>query len=168
MKSYSVIKYFINFITLQLYKLYNSAMQQFVVPQFIEVEDKIFGPVTVRQFLILLAGGLICFVAYRYGDIALFATTLAIVGGLSLIFAFIKINGQPFHYFLLNILQTTRRPGLRVWRKSYNKEELNYLRNLKPDEIEVREAKKPAKSARMRDLALIVNTGGFYNPESET
>ena len=29
-------------------------MDRFVVPQFIDVEDKIFGPVTVRQFLILL------------------------------------------------------------------------------------------------------------------
>lgn len=143
-------------------------MQQFVVPQFIEVEDKIFGPITVRQFLILLAGGLICFVAYRYGDITLFAATLAIVGGLSLIFAFVKINGQSFHYFLLNILQTVRRPGLRVWRKSYDKAELNYLRNLKPEEIDVKEARKPTKSARMRDLALIVNTGGFYNPDDNT
>lgn len=141
-------------------------MQQFVVPQFIEVEDKIFGPVTIRQFLILLAGGLICFVAYRFGDLALFATTLAIVGGLSLVFAFIKINGQSFHYFLLNILQTTRRPGLRVWKKIYSKEELDYLRKLKPEEIEVKEARKPAKIARMRDLALIVNTGGFYTPEA--
>lgn len=141
-------------------------MQQFVVPQFIEVEDKIFGPVTVRQFLILLAGGLICFVAYRYGDITFFAATLAVVGGLSLIFAFAKVNGQSFHYFLLNILQTARRPGLRVWRKSYSKEELDYLRKLKPEEIDVKEARKPAKSARMRDLALIVNTGGFYAPEA--
>lgn len=141
-------------------------MQQFVVPQFIEVEDKIFGPVTVRQFLILLAGGLVCFLAYRYADITLFAFALAVVGGLSLVFAFVKINGQSFHYFLLNILQTLRRPGLRVWRKFYDKSELDYLRKLKPEEMEVKEAKKPAKSARMRDLALIVNTGGFYAPEA--
>lgn len=142
-------------------------MQQFVVPQFIEVEDKIFGPVTVRQFLILLGAGLVCFVAYRYADFALFVITLISVGGLSLVFAFVKINGQTFHYFILNIIQTTRRPGLRVWRKSCDKEELDYLRKLKPEEIEVKEAKKPTKSARMRDLALIVNTGGFYNPDND-
>src|SRR3989339_2205780 len=121
-------------------------MQQFVVPQFIEVEDKIFGPVTVRQFLILLGAGLICFVAYRYADFALFVMALVVVGGLALVFAFVKINGQTFHYFILNIIQTTRRPGLRVWRKSCDKEELDYLRKLKPEEIEVKEAKKPTKS----------------------
>ena len=27
-------------------------MQRFIVPQFIEEENKIFGPVTVRQFVI--------------------------------------------------------------------------------------------------------------------
>jgi hypothetical protein len=29
-------------------------MQQFVVPQFIDVEDKIIGPISVRQFLTLM------------------------------------------------------------------------------------------------------------------
>ncbi len=140
-------------------------MQQFVVPQFIDVEDKIFGPVTTRQFIILLAAGLIIFVAYKYGDFALFITTLALVGGLSLIFSFVKVNGQQFHYFLLNIIQSARRPGLRIWRKEYTKDELDYLRNRKVEEVEVREARKPAKSAHIRDLSLIVNTGGFYNPD---
>ncbi|KKS92044.1 MAG: hypothetical protein UV69_C0039G0006, partial [Parcubacteria group bacterium GW2011_GWE2_43_12] len=32
-------------------------MQQFVVPQFIDVEDKIIGPITVRQFIIIMVGG---------------------------------------------------------------------------------------------------------------
>ncbi|TSC80302.1 MAG: hypothetical protein G01um101429_152 [Parcubacteria group bacterium Gr01-1014_29] len=32
-------------------------MQQFQVPQFIEVEDKIFGPLTTKQFFYLLGGG---------------------------------------------------------------------------------------------------------------
>ncbi|OGH72801.1 MAG: hypothetical protein A2921_03235 [Candidatus Magasanikbacteria bacterium RIFCSPLOWO2_01_FULL_43_20b] len=140
-------------------------MQQFVVPQFIDVEDKIFGPITVRQFLILLTSGLLVFLAFKYADFALFITTLAVVGGGSLIVAFVKINGQTFHYFILNLLQTVRRPGLRVWRKNYDKDELNYLRLQEPPEIEEKEERKAARSEHIRDLALIVNTGGFYRPE---
>ncbi|MBI5222112.1 MAG: PrgI family protein [Candidatus Magasanikbacteria bacterium] len=140
-------------------------MQQFVVPQFIDVEDKIFGPVTVRQFLILLASGLFIFVAFKYADFALFITTLVVVGGGALVVAFVKINGQTFHYFVLNILQTIRRPGLRVWRKDFSKDELNYLRLQKPPEAEEKIEKKAARSEHIRDLALIVNTGGFYRPE---
>jgi len=79
--------------------------------------------------------------------------------------AFVKINGQTFHYFVLNILQTVRRPGLRIWRKDFSKDELNYLRTQKPPEAEEKIEKKAARSEHIRDLALIVNTGGFYRPE---
>ena len=75
-------------------------MDQFVVPQFIDVEDKIFGPVTSRQFVILLIAGLILFVAFKLADFALFIFMLATIGGFALILAFVKINGQSFHYFI--------------------------------------------------------------------
>lgn len=141
-------------------------MQQFVVPQFIEVEDKIFGPITTRQFLILLAAGILIFLAYRFGDLSLFIFTVVVVGGSAAMLAFVKVNGQNFHYFLLNIIQTLRKPSLRVWQKIYTKDELNYLRKLgsvKPEEKEAEVV--PVKRERIRDLALLVNTGGFYKPE---
>ena len=140
-------------------------MQQFVVPQFIEVEDKILGPITIRQFLILLVAGLIIFITYKLADFALFVTVFAGLGGLSLVVAFVKVNGQSFHFFILNILQTMRKPGLRIWRKEYSKKELDYLRKLQPEEIEIKEILRPAKARHIRDLALIVNTGGFYKPD---
>jgi len=142
-------------------------MQQFVVPQFIDVEDKIFGPITVRQFLILLVAGLIIFTSFKLADFALFITTAVIIGGLALILSFVKINGQTFHYVVLNILQTMRRPSLRIWRKDYSKKELDYLRKITIEEIEEKEKIKPANSSHIRDLALIVNTGGFYRPEED-
>lgn len=140
-------------------------MQQFVVPQFIDVEDRIFGPITTRQFIILLVGGILIFLAFRFGDFSLFVFTLAIVGGLSLLFAFVKVNGQQFHYFLLNIIQTTRKPSLRIWYKMYSDDELNYLRKHiveKPVEIPKQVA---VKKEHIRDLSLLVNTGGFYQPD---
>jgi len=71
-------------------------MQQFTVPQFIDVEDKILGPITIRQFLILLVGCIVIFISYRYGDLGTFVLVLAVVGILSLLFAFVKVNGQTF------------------------------------------------------------------------
>ena len=141
-------------------------MQQFVVPQFIDVEDKIFGPITTRQFIILLVAGMVIFMAYRFGDFATFLAFLIGFGGLSLIIAFVKVNGQTFHYFLLNITQTLRKPSLRVWKKELSNSELDMLRKDTgvPEMIE-QIVKKPAHRKRIRDLALTVNTGGFYNPE---
>src|SRR3989339_346522 len=99
-------------------------MDQFLVPQFIDVEDKIFGPITTRQFIILLVAGLIIFIAYKLADFTLFIFLLAVLGGFSLVLAFVKINGQVFHYFILNIFQTMRRPSRRIWQKKFTKDEL--------------------------------------------
>lgn len=142
-------------------------MQQFVVPQFIDVEDKIFGPITIRQFIILLAAGMVIFLAYRYADFGLFLTTTVLFGGFSAVFAFARPNGQAFHYFLLNIIQSFRKPNLRVWGKSYSKKELNYLRKIEKLETGEIVEKKETRSEHIRDLALVVNTGGFYKPDDE-
>ncbi|OGH77737.1 MAG: hypothetical protein A2469_00670 [Candidatus Magasanikbacteria bacterium RIFOXYC2_FULL_40_16] len=141
-------------------------MQQFTVPQFIDVEDKILGPITIRQFLILLVGCIVIFISYRYGDLGTFVLVLAVVGILSLLFAFVKVNGQTFHYFLLNILQTTRKPSLRTWHKSYMNKELDILRKQDSD-IKITEvvARKPVQRQHIRDLSLVVNTGGYYKAE---
>ncbi len=141
-------------------------MDQFVVPQFIDVEDKIFGPITTRQFIILLSAGLILFIAFKLADTALFIFLLALIGGFALILAFVKINGQSFHYFLLNIVQTLRRPSRRLWYKSFSKAELT--ESIKSGKVEIVEAVKeiPRVSySRLRDLSLVVNTGGYYKPE---
>lgn len=143
-------------------------MQQFTVPQFIEVEDKILGPITIRQFLILLAGTILIFLGVRFGDYSLKIASIVVVGGSSLVLAFVKVNGQPFHYFMLNIFGTLRKPGLRVWAKDYTREELEFLRikdTEPPPEVAARRA--PPKRERIRDLSLLVNTGGYYRPEDE-
>lgn len=141
-------------------------MNQFVVPQFIDVEDKIFGPITTRQFLILLVAGLTIFIAFKLTDIALFIFLLVLIGGIALVLAFVKINGQTFHFFLLNIFQTMRRPSLRIWNKSMTKAELNESRLSGKVEIMEKVVEVPHLSySRLRDLSLIVNTGGYYKPE---
>ena len=141
-------------------------MEQFVVPQFIDVEDKIFGPITPRQFIILLITGLLLFIIFKLTDIALFIFLTVLIGGLGMVLAFVRINGQPFHYFLLNIVQTLRRPSRRFWYKSYTKSELTDL--IQSGKFTVVEAVKEVPRVsynRLRDLSLVVNTGGYYKPE---
>jgi hypothetical protein len=141
-------------------------MNQFTVPQFIDVEDKIFGPITTRQFVILMVAGLLIFAAYKLADTPLFIFFLAVVGGFAIILAFVKINGQSFHYFLLNVFQTLKRPSLRVWNKSYTTGELNDLRKMAPiAELAVEAIGKQVPAMRIRNLSLMVNTGGYYNGE---
>ncbi len=141
-------------------------MRQFVVPQFIDVEDKIFGPITTRQFLIVLVAGLILFICYKLADITLFIFLVVVIGGSALILAFVKINGQAFHYFLLNIVQTVKRPSLRIWNKIYTNTQLQEY--IKMGKVVVPETVAPTQRIsynRIRDLSLTVNTGGYFNPE---
>ncbi len=141
-------------------------MNQFVVPQFIDVEDKIFGPITTRQFVILLSASLTLFIAFKLADTMLFIFLLALIGGSALVLAFVKINGQPFHYFILNIFQTIHRPSRRIWRKEYTKTELEDFRQEQKFEItEHIEHRARLSYNRIRDLSLVVNTGGYYKPD---
>ena len=140
-------------------------MQQFIVPQFIEVEDKILGPITTRQFIILLVVGIVVFLSFRYGDVALFIFSLIVFGLGGLTVAFVKVNGQAFHYFMLNMIQTLRRPSRRVWHKTLSRKELEMLRKFVPTPFELKPELKPIKRERIQDLALLVNTGGFYKGE---
>lgn len=140
-------------------------MQQFTVPQFIDVESKIIGPITTRQFLIFLGAATITGVSYKIFDFALFLTIGIVVFAIAGTFAFLKINGRPFHFFVLNLIQTWRRPNLRVWNHL-----LGYVD--RPDAINVVKEEKtivkkePFKSSRLADLALVVDTKGRYRGDN--
>lgn len=138
-------------------------MQQFVVPQFIDVEDKIIGPITVRQFLILLSAGAIGFLAYSLFQVYLFLTITVIVSLIAIAFAFIKVRGQTFHYFMLNVVQYIRKPALRVWQKRWTDEELNFFRTMDTEtEVVEQVLQKQPQRSHIRQLSLQVNTGGYY------
>lgn len=143
--------------------------EKFVVPQFIENEDKILGPITVRQFLICLGATFAIFIEYRIFQLPYFIMSAIVTAAIAGTFGFLKINGQPFHLFFVNVLQTMSRPRLRVWHKELTDSELRVLA-IKPPEIkEIKAALSKARpeSTRLRDLALTVNTGGVYNPEED-
>ena len=136
-------------------------MRQFMVPQFIDVETKIIGPITVRQFILMVIMALIDFICYKIFTFTFFiflaVLNLAFWGTM----AFLRINGQPFHYFLLNLLQTLKKPRLRIWKKEYLeiKEEVKIKPPPPPPQ------KVPLTASRLAELSLIVDTGGVYKGE---
>ena len=69
---------------------------RFEVPQFIEIEDKIFGPLTWRQFLYLGGGvgmSVVMFFTLPFLAFVIFGLPLAILSGA---LAFYPINNRPF------------------------------------------------------------------------
>ena len=69
---------------------------RFQVPQFIEVEDKVVGPLTLKQFMYLAGGAGMAFVAYRFLPLFIAIFVIPAIAGLSLALAFYKVNNKPF------------------------------------------------------------------------
>lgn len=139
-------------------------MEQFIVPQFIDVEDKILGPITTRQFVLMLVCILITFLLYKFFSFWTFVGLGALNIGVFAIFAFAKINGRPIHFFLLNFLQTQKRARLRVWNREAYVYAVKFVSELK-EEKKVASAiapREPISGSRLSDLTLVINTGGVY------
>lgn len=145
-------------------------MQQFLVPQFIDVEAKVIGPVTVRQFIIMMFCLGVLVIEYKLVDFELFLLIGVITLAIFAVLAFLKINGRPFHYFLLVLFQTLKSPRLRVWNKELPDKDLKKVLKSRKEplaSIEPRPFTKRVHRSRLSELTLIVNTGGSYRSEGE-
>jgi hypothetical protein len=69
---------------------------EYQVPQFIEVEDKIVGPLTLRQFIYLAGGAGLSVLIFLYIPLWVGFPLIAIVAAFSAALAFYRINGKPF------------------------------------------------------------------------
>lgn len=73
---------------------------RFQVPQFIDIEDKIFGPFTFHQFAFLIGGGGLVFVLYKVLPFFVAIIFILPVAGLTVCLVFVRINNKPFSYYL--------------------------------------------------------------------
>ena len=95
---------------------------RFQVPQFIEVEDKIFGQLTFKQFVYLAGGGGICVLLLiflpRFLAILLSLPVAIFVSAL----AFYKVNEKPFINLIEAFFNYTLTNKLYIWKKEERKE----------------------------------------------
>ena len=108
---------------------------QYQVPQFIEVEDKIFGQLTFKQFIYLAGGAGLSFVVYQFfGSLIYSALPIIIIIAFSATLAFYKINNKPFIFILEAAFKYLTSAKLYIWRKV----------DKKPSENPAQEAKEYA------------------------
>jgi len=95
---------------------------RYQVPQFTDVEDKIFGPLTLKQFVYVAGGGGLSFLFWNYLPIFISLPLILGVMAFSSALAFMKVNKKPlivtveaaFMYFL--------RGKLYLWSTHYAEE----------------------------------------------
>lgn len=107
---------------------------QFKVPQFIDVEDKLFGPFTFKQFAYLVGGGGLVFVIYKLLPLWIGIFLIIPVAGLSLALVFYKINEKPFIFYLEAGFNYFISSKLYIWKQ----------RLVKPDTKKETEADAPS------------------------
>ncbi len=91
---------------------------RFQVPQFIEIEDKIFGPLTIKQFIYIAGGAGLSFMVFRFFHSLIIVIPIAIIIlGFSLMMAFYQINNKPLIYILQSAFGYFVSSKLYLWKK---------------------------------------------------
>jgi|SRR3989344_3666620 len=125
----------------------------FKVPQFIEVEDKIFGPLTFKQFVYLVGGAAAAFIFWTFLPHFIAIFPIALFAGLALALAFYKVNNRPFVILLEAFIQYHLAGKLYLWRKQTQ----SAKRKVQDQNAEIKE--RPAinvpvlTGSKLRDLA---------------
>ncbi|MFC1656395.1 PrgI family protein [Patescibacteria group bacterium] len=133
---------------------------QFQVPQNIDMEDKIVGPLTLKNFLILIFGGMFIYVIFLLP----IPRSISIIISIPLIFAliaitFIKVQDQSFSKFFVSLIYYWLRPKQRVWNQKQSKPTVNIKDKIKKPEHHI--SKQLPNKQSIEKLAEVVDTKGW-------
>ncbi|MBP7831875.1 MAG: PrgI family protein [Candidatus Pacebacteria bacterium] len=91
---------------------------QFRTPQFIDIEDKIFGPFTFKQFIYMLGGAFMAYLCFKLLPIIIGAPIGIGLAVVALLLAFYKVNNRPFITVLQAWFKYTLAAKLYIWHKT--------------------------------------------------
>jgi len=136
---------------------------QYKVPQKIDLEDKIIGPLTLKQFLYLLGGGIIIYlILSTYPKSIWVYLVIFLLALLSIAFAFVKIQEQDLAFVLFSIIKYLLRPRQRFWNKEVHIKKFVEIKKTKTEEKPEFVPKNPEKiKSRLEALSEIIDTHGW-------
>lgn len=129
---------------------------RFQVPQFIEVESKIFGPLTLKQFIFLAGGVGFIFIIYAFTKSLFFTIILgAPFAAIALALAFYKMNNQPFMKIMENAFNYFVSSKVYVWKKM--SEQRKVLKEAKKEETGQETYVPKLTESKLKDLSWSLN-----------
>jgi hypothetical protein len=142
-------------------------MGQYKVPQDVEAEDKLIGPLSLRQFIYVIIGvvwaGLMFFIlrpnnspspAVNY---TIMAVLIIPITGFFLLLGFGKRQEQSFEKYFVALVRFYFVPRVRVWDKDLSTVELIREEAAAPEII----TEKNVSKSSLEQLALVMDTHGF-------
>jgi len=141
---------------------------QYKVPQNIDLEDKIIGPLTLVQFVYLMTGGMIIYISFNTISSAAFYLIAIPVALLSLALTFVKVQDQSFSHFLGAFALYFAKPRKRIWHKIPEMETVKVVetRVIKKDDKKVYKG-KTLNQTNLEELSTVLDTRGLGNIQGE-
>ncbi len=128
---------------------------QYSVPQFVNIEDRIVGPLTGKQVLYLLIGGATLLVFFTFFDFIFFALVALIVIPTTLIFAFYKPRGQTVATYILVVFNYLTIPHAYIWRREPR---VAKFKRSQKKRVGNQPMKENVSRNRLRELAWVLDT----------
>lgn len=129
---------------------------QFSVPQFTEVEDKIIGPLTLKQFFILLGGAVVIFILHDVtSSFIIFLMEAIPIGALALILAFAQFNGKSMIALLVSALNFVSEPRAFIFHR--HAEFLPRVKQAPPEQKAPSTVPVEEKMSRLHKLTYILD-----------
>ena len=92
-------------------------LMRYQVPQFVDIEDKIIGPFTLKQFLMYVAATMVLVPVYLSSDLSLFITIALPVYAIAAAFAHVRIGSRSLFTTVLNMFNFTAGGQRWIWRR---------------------------------------------------
>jgi hypothetical protein len=132
---------------------------QFAVPQFTDVEDKLIGPLTLKQFLIILATGAVIMFFYSILKLSVFFFFFAFpIAVLGIGIAFGRFNGRSVYGYIPAFIYYVSRPQVRIFKREDVVVNMSFKTKTKPESTlpSKQELDEPRES-RLRKLAYLLD-----------
>lgn len=135
---------------------------QFVVPQFIEREAKLIGPLTFKQFVFVGTALGVCIFFYFIFSLYTFAILSIFTMGLACSLAFIKIGKTPFPTVIKNFFVYLFSSKVYLWKREI-KPYKPFIKPSKEPKIEIGEKPKTndlkiAQQSKLKELLTRIET----------
>jgi len=137
---------------------------EFKVPQNVQREDKILGPLTIKGFIICGGGFGLMYISYLIFSDVVYPIIDLIILVLTILFTFVKIHDMTFFNYILAMILFYFKPQKRVWVQHSGNFSMDDLITTTVEAGPKKEEKKDDKDKPTLDeLANILDKGGYSN-----
>jgi hypothetical protein len=128
---------------------------RYQLPQFINVEDKVFGPFSFKQFLYLGGSAGIGYVLYTLLPLVVAIPLIVAVASLGLALAFYKVNSRPFIFLIQAFIKYLFKTKIYLWRKRPAKKITTATQQLTEEEMREQQQRQadPGSQSKLKELA---------------